>query len=255
MSFDFSNVSGESFGDINEIFFKKDGKSILPPPTNENSGKRVSADEIAKEMAEMVDSAKKNKNQNPGSTIIQISKEVLGEEEDRFINLTGLEEKRKTYSTIRNKHFIDVNDGSEIQIVEKTEMFNGISLFTVKHFSNGKLVTYPRSKFVGRTKQFVPKEFYVREAERAIEDTIERNGEFIFELISDSNNLFETADGRFLELLLDEHLDILGGIPVPNKIQIPVKRMFDLEYKILMLENVICLDNKIAGLLFVDIWF
>ena len=46
-------------------------------------------------------------------------------------------------------------------------------------------------------------------------------------------------------------MDILGCIPVPDKVQIPVKRMFDMNYKLLMLEYVICLDNKIAALLFI----
>ena len=55
--------------------------------------------------------------------------------------------------------------------------------------------------------------------------------------------------------MFDTPLEIIGGMKVPDKVQIPVKRMFDMDYKILMLENVICLDNKIAALLFTDIWF
>ncbi len=77
----------------------------------------------------------------------------------------------------------------------------------------------------------------------------------IMEMIKNNRSLAETSDGKYIELLLETPIDIIGEMVVPDKIQIPVKRMFDLEYKILMLENVICLDNKIASLLFQDIWF
>ena len=74
-------------------------------------------------------------------------------------------------------------------------------------------------------------------------------------MVQDPSLLGETSDGKYLEIVLDEPMEIVGGMMVPDRVQIPVKRMFDLEYKLMMLENVICLDNKIAGLLFIDIWF
>jgi hypothetical protein len=77
----------------------------------------------------------------------------------------------------------------------------------------------------------------------------------ILNLVQDPNMLNETSDGKYLEIFLDEPLEIIGGMLVPDRVQIPVKRMFDLEYKLMILENVICLDNKIASLLFIDIWF
>jgi hypothetical protein len=55
-------------------------------------------------------------------------------------------------------------------------------------------------------------------------------------------------------MILPEPIPLVG-ILVPNNTKIPVKRLFDLQYKILMLEYVICVDNKIAGLIFDDIWF
>lgn len=254
MGFDFSSISGESFGNINDVFFKKDGKSIIPQASSEESYGKVSVDDIVKNVAETAALAKKNGN-GAGGTVIRISKEVIDAEEDVEIYLSDLEERRKSYRSVRNKHFIDVNNGEEVQIVEHTEMYNGMNLYTVSSLLTQKMVTYPRSMFVGREKRFLPKEFYIREAERSIEDTIDKYNQYIFELIQDQDNISETSDGTFLEVVLEEPLEILGGLPVPDKVQIPVKRLFDLEYKLMMLNFVICLDNKIAGLLFVDIWF
>jgi hypothetical protein len=253
MSFDFSQISGESFGDINDIFFKKNGKSIIPEDRSTSDGSKISVEDIARNVAETANQAKKGN--MVGNTVIQISKDVIDSDEDLIVHLTELEEKRRTFNAVRNKWFIEVNTGEEVQIIEFTNMYNGLNLFTVKHSSTGKLITYPRSMFVGRTKIFVPKEFYIREAERALEDTVGAHYSEIKEILMDSSRLTETSDGRYLELLLDIPLDILNGIPVPDKVQIPVGRLFDLDYKLMMLEFVICLDNKVASLVFTDIWF
>lgn len=252
--FDFSNISGESFGNINDIFFKKDGKSIMPQ-TQISPDDKVTVQGIAQQVSEIADKIVKDGKTGNGSTIINISKEVLGEEEDLRITLTKLEERRRNTATVRNKQFIDINTGNEATIVDNTEMYNGMNLFSVRHENNGKIITYPRSMFVGREKRFVPKDFYIREAERSIEDTIDKHGMYIMQLAQNQEILNETSDGKFLEIVLDEPLEIIGGMMVPDRVQIPVKRMFDLEYKLMMLENVICLDNKIAALLFLDIWF
>lgn len=253
MGFDFSKASGEAFGDINDVFFKKDGKSILPQSLPAQN--KVNVADISREVAELAQQATQTKQNQSGQTIIQIAKDVIGTEDDVIVTLTELEERRRATSSNRNKSFIDVDTGEEVVILDQTEMYNGTNLFTVQHTSTGKSITYPRGMFVGRAKRFVPKDFYIREAERSIEDTIEKFGEAIFNLVQNQDVFGETTDGKFLEVVLDESLPILGGMKVPDKIQIPVKRMFDMEYKILMLENVICLDNKIAALLFIDIWF
>ncbi len=252
--FDFGKISGEAFGDINSVFFTKNGKSLMPQ-TQVSPDDKVSVAGIAQqvsETAEKIVQAGKNGN---GNTIIHISKDVVGGEEDLVVTLTGLEERRRNTSSVKNKHFIDLDTGFEATIIDATEMYNGMNLFTVKHENNGKVITYPRSMFVGREKRFVPRDFYIREAERAIEDTIDKYGTHILHMVQDPRLLNETSDGKFLEIVLDEPIEIVGGMMVPDRVQIPVKRMFDLEYKLMMLENVICLDNKIAGLLFVDIWF
>lgn len=255
MAIDFGNISGESFGDINSIFFKnKDGKDIVPLNTNQHDESMTTFDEIAKNVSDTVENARKQNTTSVGTTVIHISKEVMDTEDDVIIQLTELEEMRRNQSSVRNKHYIDVNTGEEVVIVEFTKMYNGVNLFTIKR-ENGELITYPRSMFVGAEKQFVPKEFYIREAERSLEDTISEHREFIKESIYDASKLSETPDGSYLEFLLDEPLEISNGIPVPDKVQIPVKRLFDLEYKLMMLEYVICLDNKVASLIFTDIWF
>lgn len=252
MGFDFNNISGESFGDIKDVFFKKDGKSIIGDVSTIQE--KVNVNDLTKEINTLANAAVMNGKTGTGQTIIQISKDVLGTEEDQSIILTQLEEKRKNTSSLRNKHFINIDDGEEVIIVEQNELYTGTSLLTVKH-SNEKHITYPRGMFVGKNKQFVPKDFYIREAERALEDTIDKMGIDIMDIIRDSDNLVETKDGKYIEIVLNEPVDIVGGMKVPDRIQIPVKRMFDLEYKIMMLEYVICLDNKVASLLFVDIWF
>ena len=252
--FDFSNISGESFGNINDIFFKKDGKSIIPQ-TQISPDDKVSAQSIVQHINTTANNYVKDGQTGNGNTIIQISKDVIGEEEDLQITLTRLEERRRSVSSVRNKELIDLNTGMEVKILDQTEMYNGMNLFSVRHENNGKIITYPRSMFVGRGKRFVPKDFYIREAERSIEDTIDKFGMQILNLVQDPNMLNETSDGKYLEIFLDEPLEIIGGMLVPDKVQIPVKRMFDLEYKLMILENVICLDNKIASLLFIDIWF
>jgi len=255
MAIDLSSISGESFGDINEIFFKKDGKSLLD--VKDAGQQKISGVEIAQQIAEAttkLEAEPTKDNAPPGKTIIQISKDVIDGDVDMQIELTTLEEKRRNTSSVRNKYFIDINTGEEIKVIEHTEMYNGTNLFTVKHSLNGRTITYPRGMFIGRAKRFVPKDYYIREAERAIEDTIDKNTPFLMNLFQDASQLTETPDGKFLELVLETPLNIIGGIAVPDKIQIPIKRMFDMDYKILMLENVICLDNKIAGLLFSDIW-
>ena len=257
MGFDL-NATGESFGDINEIFFKKGGKPITSTDSQTSGNEKVNlkdlSEQVAQKSKEISLEQKKSGQISNGATIINISKDVIDGEEDLQIVLEEQEERRMRTSSVRNKHFININTGEEIIIVEKTEMYNGINLYTGKQ-EDGKLVTFPRSLFVGREKQFVPKEFYIREAERAIEDTIEKNHNMIWNILNENKTLEETSDGLYLEFMLDEPIEILGGILVPDKIQIPVKRLFDMEYKIMMLENVICLDNKIASLLFVDIWF
>lgn len=256
MGFDFTNGMGESFGDINDIFFKKDGKSILPTQQSISASDKVSLSDITKGISETAHTASVQGSKNTtGQTIINISKDVIGLDSDMVITLSMLEEKRKNQSSVRNKLFIDIDTGNEIIIVEQTELYNGTNLYIAKDVNSHKTITYPRSMFVGKTKKFVPKDFYIREAERSIEDTIDKHYNYIIELIKSGDFLNETNDGRYLELVLNESFDILGGMQVPDKIQIPVKRLFDLEYKILMLEYVICLDNKIAGLLFNDIWF
>ena len=252
--FDFSNISGESFGNINDIFFKKDGKSIIPQ-TQISPDDKVSAQSIVQHINTTANNYVKDGHSGNGNTIIQISKDVIGEEEDLQITLTRLEERRRSVSSVRNKELIDLNTGMEVKILDQTEMYNGMNLFSVRHENNGKIITYPRSMFVGRGKRFVPKDFYIREAERSIEDTIDKFGMQILNLVQDPNMLNETSDGKYLEIFLDEPLEIIGGMLVPDRVQIPVKRMFDLEYKLMILENVICLDNKIASLLFIDIWF
>jgi hypothetical protein len=257
MAFDFSKISGESFGDINDVFFKKNGKSILPQPVT--SVETVSVDDITKNVASAVNDALQynvaNNGNTPGVTVIQISKDVLGTTDDVNIALTQMEERRRNTSSVRNKHFIDINSGDEVTVLDHNEMYNGMNLFTVRHETNAKVITYPRSMFVGNTKRFVPRDFYIREAERSIEDTVDKYRDFILSIVEDPTNLQETSDGKYLEVILDESLEILGNIAVPDKVQIPVKRMFDMNYKILMLEYVICLDSKIAALLFIDIWF
>jgi len=246
---------GESFGDINDIFFKKGGKPITNT-TPQNGGGKVNLGQISQDIAEKAKTLTKEAIATPGSgaTVIQISKDVIGGEEDINIVLDEQEERRMRTSSIKNKDFININNGDMVTIVEQTQMYNGTNLYTAKQ-EDGKLVTYPRGLFVGKEKQFVPKEFYIREAERAIEDSIEKLYLPLKQILADNKTLEETSDGIYLEYMLDTPIEILGGINVPDKIQIPVKRLFDMEYKIMMLENVICLDNKIASLLFVDIWF
>jgi len=248
MGFDFNNSSGESFGNIEDVFFKKDGKPIIDS-TIGNSSEKVNLNELKQSIHEK----SVQSTNNTSGTTITISKEILDLDEDKIVKLTSLEERRMNISSVRNKSFININDGSEITIVEKTQMYNGVNLYTAKQ-ENGEMITYPRSMFVGSTKQFVPKEFYIREAERVLEDTIIKQYNNIKALIEKQELLEETPDSKYLELMLPEPLSI-GSMVVPDKVQIPVKRIFDMEYKIMFLENVICLDNKIASLLFIDIWF
>lgn len=252
MGFDFSNASGESFGNIEDVFFKKDGKPLANDTPHGNS--KVDLAELNKTLVEKSDDITKQASGTSSGTVINISKEVIDSNEDLHIELSEQEERRMNISSIRNKPYIDVDTGEEVVIVEKTEMYNGANLFTVKQES-GKMITYPRSMFVGSKKKFVPKDFYIREAERALEDTIEQHSQEIYEYLKTNNTLNETSDAKYLEVMLDIPLNVVGGIPIPDKVQIPVKRLFDLEYKLLVLENVICLDNKVASLLFLDVWF
>lgn len=257
MGFDL-DAAGESFGDINDIFFKKGGKPIVPQSQPQQSGgEKVNLSDLSKEVKQQADEMTKTAKAQPnsGATVIQISKDVIDSDEDLNIILDEQEERRMRTTSVKNKNFININTGENVLIVEKTEMYNGMNLYTAKHEDGERLVTYPRSLFVGKTKEFVPKEFYIREAERAIEDTIDKFHEQIKQILQQNKTLEETSDGLFLEYVLDEPVDIVGGIVVPDRIQIPVKRLFDLEYKLMILENVICLDNKIASLLFVDVWF
>jgi len=248
MGFDFNNSSGESFGNIEDVFFKKDGKSIIDS-TSSNNSEKINLNELKQSIHEK----SMQHHNNASGTTITISKEILDLDEDKIIQLSPLEERRMNISSVRNKSFININDGSEITIIEKTQMYNGVNLYTAKQ-ENGEMITYPRSMFVGSTKQFVPKEFYIREAERVLEDTIVKHYNNIKVLLEKQELLEETPDSKYLELMLSEPLSI-GSMVVPDKVQIPVKRIFDMEYKIMFLENVICLDNKIASLLFIDIWF
>ncbi|RLC46353.1 MAG: hypothetical protein DRH57_06200, partial [Candidatus Cloacimonadota bacterium] len=134
-----------------------------------------------------------------------------------------------------------------------TKLYNGTYLYTVTT-DTGENITYPRGMFIGPSKKFVPADFYIREAERLIEDTIDKHTAQIKEYVSTSGSMVETSDTKYLEMVLQEPIPLVGII-VPNNIKIPVKRLFDMQYKILMLEFVICIDNKIAGLIFDDIWF
>lgn len=253
MGFDFSNATGEAVGDIKDVFFKKDGKPIVQEQVSPSKDK-VNLHDLSEDIKKEAQEIKKSQTNSQGATIINISKDIIGTEEDKQVVLTEIEEKRFNTSSVRNKEFIQIDTGENVSIVEKTEMYNGTFLYTVKH-ENGKMITYPRGMFIGPSKKFVPKDYYIREAERSLEDTIDNSFNKILETIRNQELLVETPDFKYLELLLDEPLPILGGIIVPDKIQIPVKRMFDLDYKLMMLENVICLDNKIASLLFIDIWF
>ncbi len=254
MGFDFSNASGEAFGDIEEVFFKKDGKDFINVEGGTSSGK-VDLAQLNASIAEKANSAqtKIENTNNPSGTTIQISKEVLGAEEDFKIELTPQEEKRFETFSIKNKPYTDVNTGETIILKEKTTLYNGTFLYTVTK-ENGDTITYPRSMFIGSKKQFVPEAFYIREAERTLEDFIDKYYNNITHIIRDTRSLNETSDNKYLELILDEPIEVVGII-IPDNIQIPVKKIFDLDYKILMLEYVICIDNKIAGLLFDDIWF
>lgn len=257
MAFDFNQVSGESFGNINDVFFKKNGQSILPQKEDDKSGNLVRVEDIVQDVSDTAEGAKevtKVSGAEKGQTIIKIAKDAVGEEEESF-ELTQLEEKRRNTTSVRKKFFIDLNTGDEIQIIEHTEMYDGSNLFTAKHTASSKVITYPRGMFVGIKKRFVPRDFYIREAERSIEDTIDKYGGIIMDIIQDPAQLTETPDGKYLEMVLDDSFDIIGGMVVPDKIQIPVKRMFDMSYKLLMLEYVICVESKIASLLFSDIWF
>lgn len=253
MGFDFSNASGEAFGNIEDVFFTKNGKSITPESHIKQDSK-INLSDLNKSLQDKSAELVHTTNNSSSGTVITISKEVLDDETDLSIELTEQEERRMNTSSVRNKSYIDINTGEVIVIIEKTELYNGTHLYTVKH-ENEKMITYPRSKFVGKAKQFIPKDFYIREAERAIEDSIDTVSPIILEALKYNQNLEETSDGKYLELLLDTPIEIIGGMMVPDKIQIPVKRLFDLEYKMMMLESVICMDNKIASLLFTDIWF
>ncbi len=253
MGFDFSNASGEQFGDIEGVFFSdKNGKNFVDP---ESSGDgKVDLQKLNQSIADKTEAIAKTHSTTTHGTVINISKDIIGTDEDMKVILTEQEERRMNTTSVKNKEYINLNDGSVITVIEKTEMYNGTNLYTVKDES-GKMITYPRSMFLGRTKQFVPKDYYIREAERALEDSIDKFYMNIMEMIKNNRSLAETSDSKYIELLLETPINIIGDMVVPDKIQIPVKRMFDLEYKILMLENVICLDNKIASLLFQDIWF
>ena len=61
MAFDFSKISGESFGDINKVFFEKNGKSILSPEKNDQTNTRVSVNDITEGIANTAKIAAKNK--------------------------------------------------------------------------------------------------------------------------------------------------------------------------------------------------
>lgn len=254
MGFDFSNASGEAFGNIEDVFFKKDGKDFINTDDNPHNGSKVNLSDLNASIAEKAGKAVENSEQNTnGHTTIQISKEVIGQEEDFTIELSEQEQRRLISSTVKNKSYIDVNSGETIIIKEKTKLYNGTYLYTVTDEA-GENITYPRSMFIGSKKQFVPEAFYIREAERTLEDIIDKNYNEIKSIVEHNQSLNETSDGKYLEVVLDEPITI-NGILVPDNIQIPVKRLIDLNYKILLLEFVICVDNKIAGLIFDDIWF
>lgn len=254
MGFDFSKSSGEAFGDIEDVFFKKDGKDFLNNPEHQSSEGTVNLAELGASIQQKASSVQNKINeQQLGNTTIQISKDVIGEDEDLIINLDALEQLRFNNSTVRNKSFIDVNNGETITVNDKTKLYNGTYLYTVTT-DTGENITYPRGMFIGPSKKFVPSDFYIREAERLIEDTIDKHTPQIKEYVSTSGSMVETSDTKYLEMVLQEPIPLIGII-VPNNIKIPVKRLFDMQYKILMLEFVICIDNKIAGLIFDDIWF
>ena len=254
MEFDFNNATGEAFGDIEDIFFKKDGKDILNQDSSTINNGKVDLAALSESIAKKANTAENNeKLTSSGGTTIQISNEVLGTENDLVVELTEQEERRMNSSSIKNKEYIDVNNGDVVTIKEKTTLYNGTFLYTVTT-ENGDSITYPRSMFIGNKKQFVPESFYTREAERTLEDAIDKNFKEIHDILSNTQSINETEDGKFLELILDSQIEI-QGIVIPDNIQIPVIKLFDLDYKILMLEYVICIDNKIAGLLFDDIWF
>jgi len=254
MGFDFSKASGEAFGDIEDVFFKKDGKDFLNNPEHQSSEGTVNLAELGASIQQKAATFQNKLVEGQlGNTTIQISKDIIGEDEDLVVNLDALEQLRFNNSTVRNKTFIDVNNGESITIKEKTKLYNGTYLYTVTT-EDGENITYPRGMFIGPSKKFVPSDFYIREAERTIEDTIDKYTPQIKELSNNPGAMVETSDTKYLEMILPEPIPLVGII-VPNNIKIPVKRLFDFQYKILMLEYVICVDNKIAGLIFDDIWF
>ena len=51
MGFDLE-AAGESFGDINDIFFKKGGKSIVQNQSVQHDGEKVNLKELSKQVAE-----------------------------------------------------------------------------------------------------------------------------------------------------------------------------------------------------------
>ena len=248
---DLSKIQGESVGDIEQLFF---GDLKQQPQNISTENNKVSMEEISKKAKEIETTKSSAKTIEKGKTVIQINNNLQQQETD-FVQyeLTKDEEERLFVYSPRGKKFIDITNGDEVEIVEKTEMYNGMHLYTVKR--EGKLITYPRNMFIGNNKIFVPKNYYISEAEKALLNTIKKYKHNIESIISEPVNLIETNDKKYLELLLDVPLEIVEDFKIPDKVPIKIYELFDLQYKILMLDSVICLDNKIASLLFVEYWF
>jgi hypothetical protein len=253
-------MNGEVIGDIEQIFYtNKHGERIVQNATiqNQTNKSRNNADIPQNQNKKTINDKNVNKTTNnlkTNNTIIVISKEVLGTDEDAKFELSENEEQRFSTFSPRNREFVDIETGDFVTIIEKTEMYNGTFLYTIKK-EDGKLITYPRSMFIGRTKKFVPKEYYIRESMRTLEDTMDNNYMNLLKELKNDDNFVETEDGDYIELVLDVPLEINGSFKIPDKMPIDILRMYDLEYKILLLKKVICLNNRIASLIFEDLWF
>ena len=131
MGFDFSSASGEAFGNIEEVFFKKDGKDFMNVTNSGNNQGKVDLQQLNASIREKATAIENDLNttKHGSGTTIQISKEVLGTEEDFIIQLDEQEERRFNTSSVRNKSYIDVNTGKSIIIKDKTTLYNGTFLY------------------------------------------------------------------------------------------------------------------------------
>jgi len=238
---DISTLSGEFCGDLNGVFFE--GLDMNSPQTNNSST-------VEDELLKIEQNIPIHKNKT-----IHIPTDNIQCETSPGINipLTEIELIRRQQFNIRSKKFIDLNTGEEVSIKDKTEMYNGTILYIVE-YTNNKTITYPRGMFIGENKQFLLKELYIKQAEHIIINIILDYKEMIYNYIKD-DKLIETEDKKFLELILPEGIDLQNDIYIPDHTQIPIGIDFDIDYKYLNLDFIICVNNKIAGLLFSELWF